>query len=330
MQKGGLCLPQQSIYYALGRISVLSSDAMNKQKLDRLLQSQNAQELKRALQEIGWADIEDVEKAVSEHVVKACKVIRDLSVNEETLDCFLLRYDVNNLKMLLKARTLSMTAEHLSPCGTISVETLKHAVTEHQYRALPEPLKKAMENLEKELAVHVDPLNIDVTLDKALYETIFSMLKKQDKVAHQYFVAQVDMTNFLMAARCLNIKKPTNFFTNLLIEQGTVPEKQWIKAYENPERLPDTVKKYGIKVHNAAIQACVSKEKLPSFEREMEDYLLGLYMPFKRVMDKNERLLGYLLMRQREAAAIKLITAGKKSGFAQNVITERLRELYGR
>ena len=41
-----------------------------------------------------------------------------------------------------------------------------------------------------------------------------------------------------------------------------------------------------------------------------------------------KRLIGYLLMRQREAAAVRLILAGKTAGFATEKIRERLRDLY--
>ena len=322
-------MPQDSIYYAMGRISVMSADALNGQKLERLLQAQSALEARRVLSEIGWTDTGDVEKAASEHVQKACKAVRDLSVHEKTLDCFLMRYDVNNLKILFKARSLGVSTEALSPCGSIPMETLRHAVTEHNYHALPPALKNAAEELEKQMAVRVDPLMIDVRLDQALYAAIFEDLPKNDRIARAYFVAQVDLTNLLMALRARNIGKDAGFFGDMLIMGGTIEKRAWLKAYENPERLPLLVKGYGLKVFNAAIAAQLSKDKLPALERAMDDYLTALYLPYKRVMDKNERLIGYLLMRQREAAAVKLILAGKQGGFPQEAIRERLRELYG-
>ena len=41
-----------------------------------------------------------------------------------------------------------------------------------------------------------------------------------------------------------------------------------------------------------------------------------------------ERLIGHLLMREREAAAVQLILSGKENGFAEETIRE-LRALYG-
>ena len=322
-------MPQKSIYYALGRIGALDGNTLNKQKLDRLLQSQTMQDAHRVLAEIGWAEVDDIEKAAAEHVNKACKLVRDLAVNEKTLDCFLMRYDVNNLKILLKARSLSISTDSLSTCGTIDVDALRHAVTEHNYHILPIALKKAMNDLEKMLAVEVNPLQIDVKLDQALFAHIMMNLPKNDKVAKKYFTAQIDLTNYIMALRALNIQKSASFFETLFIAGGNVSKNTFLRKYEQPEYLPQLVRQYGATIFQAALAAQMAKDKLPNFERTMDDYLMGLYLPFKRVIDKNERLIGYLLKCQREAAAIKLIIAGKLGGFPKEIIQERLRELYG-
>lgn len=321
-------MPQNSIYYALGRISVLSGDALSRVKLDRLLQAQGEDEAKRVLSEIGWAGGTDIEQAASDHIARACKVVRELAVNEKTLDSFLTRYDVNNLKILLKARSLGLSTDALSACGVIPVETLKHAVSEHNYHALPAPIKEAADALEKQLALSVDPLLIDVRLDQAMYAYILSELPKSDKTAVDYFTAQIDLVNLITALRVRNMQKPASFFENVFIEGGKISKREFVKKFDVPERLPQLVRRYGLKVFNAAVAAQMSADKLPALERAMDDYLMSLYLPYKKVMDKNERLIGYLLMRQREAAAVKLVMAAKAGGFPQEVIRERLRELY--
>lgn len=45
--------------------------------------------------------------------------------------------------------------------------------------------------------------------------------------------------------------------------------------------------------------------------------------------DAAQRIIGFLLMREREAAAVRLIMAGKTAGFAAERVQERLRDLYG-
>ena len=83
-------------------------------------------------------------------------------------------------------------------------------------------------------------------------------------------------------------------------------------------------------LYAAAVAAYISPDKLAALEREADDGLLALYKPFRHAVDKDERLISYLLMREREAAAIRLIMAGKENGFDRDTMLERLRELYGR
>ena len=230
-------MPQDSIYYAIGRLSVLQKNRLDASKLERLLQAPTAQDARRALSEIGWSDEGNYEQMAAGHVESACRLARELTTEEKIVDCYLLRYDVNNLKMLLKARCLGIEAEGLSLCGVYPVDTLRHAAAEHQYSALPETLKKPLDELEKRLALNVDPLDIDVTLDKALYDTIFAWLPKGERTARQYFIAKVDILNLVMALRTLHMGKNEQFLKGLLLSGGTVSAETWLKTYKTPEEL---------------------------------------------------------------------------------------------
>ena len=55
-------MPQDSIYYAIGRLSVLQKNALDQAKLDRLLQAPTAQDARHALAEIGWTTGENYEQ----------------------------------------------------------------------------------------------------------------------------------------------------------------------------------------------------------------------------------------------------------------------------
>lgn len=321
-------MPQTSIYYAMGRLSVLQQSTLDAAKIERLLQAPSVREAQRVLSEIGWPDSDDYEKSASEHVLRACRLIYEITTDPAIVDCFLYRYDVNNLKMLLKARCLGEEALSLSDCGTIPPEKLRQAVHDRAYAFLPKILAKTMDELEKRTAAKVDPLEIDVTLDKALYRMTFERLGTGDDTAVRYFRARVDCVNCIMCMRSAAAGRPLAFIRNLLLDGGTISAKKWLHAYENPDRLPLLMNAYGGKLYAAVLAAHVEPKKLTSLERAMDDYLLEIYLPYKRALDKPERLIGYLLLRQREAAAVRLIMAGKANAFPTEAIRERLRELY--
>jgi len=321
-------LPQTSIYYALGRLSVLQQNRLDKTRLERLLQAPTIKDAQRVLSEIGWPEGADYEQSANEHIRSACELIRSITTDKGTMNCFLFRYDINNLKMLFKARLQQIQAEHLAECGTIPVEKLKTCVTEHNYGTLPKPMKETMETLEKRCIVKVDPLEIDIMLDKALYRMVQDTLKEGNITAIRYFTMRIDCLNCIMAIRCANAKRPQGFLKAMLLEGGKVSPSAWLKAYEHPERLPVLLNGYGPKIYNAAIAALLDPKKLTVLEKVADDVQLEVYRPFRASTDQNERVIGYLLMRQREAAAIRLIMTGKTNGFPPEAIQERLRGLY--
>ena len=140
-------MPQESIYYAIGRLSVMQKNTLDASKLERLLQAPTAQEARRTLSEMGWSAEGNYDRIAAQHVENACRLIREIATDEEEIDCFLLKYDVNNLKMLLKARSLGREAEDLSPCGVYPVEKLRKCVADRKYDGLPQTLKDKTEFL---------------------------------------------------------------------------------------------------------------------------------------------------------------------------------------
>lgn len=325
-------MPQQSIQYAIGRIRVLQKDALDGNRLERLINANSLEEAKRTLSEIGWsnADSLDYEQLSLEYVKKAAELIKAVTPEPEITDCFLLKYDIQNLKMLFKARCLKQKAEMISQCGTIKVDVLEHAVADHTYKKLPPMLREAMETLEKEAAIGIDPLKTDVLLDKAMYAMIFKNLKgKKAHSAKLYFTARVDMVNASMLLRAKRMGRNLEFFKDIYLDGGTIELTAWATAFEKPENIPTMLKAYGQEVTQAAQQAIVKPEELPALEKAMDNYLLSIFRPYKFEAEKIEVVLAYLLACEREAGAVRLIMAGKANGFANEAIRERLRDLYG-
>lgn len=325
-------MPQESVGYAVGRISMLRRDALDASRLERLLSTASYAEAKRTLSEIGWTAAEeaDHEQLAMERVAEASRIVRQLSTDEKVTNCFLLKYDIANLKMLLKARCLGMTADYLSDSGTMAVDALRHAVADRNYKQLPAPIAQAMEELEKELVVSVDPLAIDVKLDQAMFRQIFASLEKTKcRTAVAYFQARVDLLNALAMLRSRQMKKDTAFFMQVLLAGGTITDEAWQKTFTKVEELPKLLSKYGASVQDAAYRAVNDPAHLPGLEKAMDNELLKLFLPYKYNNMNLEFILSYLLATEREAAAVRLVMAGKANGFAMEAIRERLRDLYG-
>ncbi len=316
--------------FAAGRISVLMRDKLDDAKLERLMGTATLAEATRVLQEFGWAGEigEDYEQLAARHAQQAYAFVHEVTPNQDVTDCFLIRLDIHNLKMLLKARCLGQPAAYLMASGLYAIEDLHHMTEERRYRALPAVLAEPLDALEKRLAVREDPMDIDVSLDQAMYAFIFAKLKDAHApVIRQYFAGKVDMTNAVTLLRTLRMDKDSTFFAPLIIDGGSIGVSQWLAAMQQPEQMPRMLSRYGVDVVSAA-QAAVQDGPVAALEKAMDDYLMKLFVPHRHDVQSIEPVIGYLLTREREAAAVRLILAGKANGFPPEAVRERLRELY--
>lgn len=198
----------------------------------------------------------------------ASEIVRSLTTDERVTDCFLLKYDIANLKMLLKARCLGAPAEYLSESGTIPVDSLRHAVNDHSYGFLPEKIAAAMDELEKELVIDVNPMAIDVKLDRAMYALIQEKLAgTRCRSAKAYFRARADVLNGVALLRARQMRRDADFFAETLLPGGTISETAWRGAYETPETLPALLRSYGRAVEDAAAPPCSTSAVCPRWKR---------------------------------------------------------------
>ncbi|MDD4080543.1 MAG: V-type ATPase subunit [Eubacteriales bacterium] len=324
-------MPQPSIAYAIGRVRSLARKPLAGAQLERLLVASDYDEARHILTEMGWAEIEDkgVEATSAALLEKNCKLIQDISPQPEVTDSFMLRHDAQNLKALFKARVLEVTPEALSECGTIPVSLLSHAVAEHSYNKLPEPFARAMNDLEKQAAVKVDPMLIDVRVDQALFELITGRMEKvQSKTVREYFRAKADFVNALTYLRMRDMDLKGTELSELLVSGGKLSPRIWKKVIESPDRLQTLFRRFGEEMQAALTRALADRRALPALERAADDYLLALFRPYRNEPFAIEVLPGHLLALEREAAAVRLILAGKRSQFEPELIRERLREAY--
>lgn len=323
-------MAQPSVYFSAGRLTMLQRNVLDAAGMERLLSTASLPEARKTLSELGWtgADITDPEQLAADRVNQAAQDARALSPDPALVDCFLYAYDAANLKMLLKARLLGLSAPALSDCGTIPADALRHAVTDHRYSTLPAAFRDAMNRLEQNIVTGIDPMSIDVAIDRAMYQLIFSRLKgTHSPVTLQYFRGHVDLLYAVALLRVRQMKKDEAFFMSVLLDGGTIRAQSWRLCFAQPDMLSAMLAPYGASVTEAAKNAVMDGKRLPALEKAMDDALLELYRPF-RFQICPERAAAYFLAVQRETAAVRLILAGKQNGFDAENIRERLRDLY--
>ena len=164
---------------------------LSRAALERLMACESGGVLLRALNELGWGEAGDVDALAQRALNEACAFVRAVTPDANATDCFLAKYDVLNLKTLVKARALRMEDVPLSPNGALPVQVLRTALEGEKYEALPEAYRAALEEIARECALAMDPLLCDALLDRALFREIARRLTSvREKEIHACFAAR--------------------------------------------------------------------------------------------------------------------------------------------
>lgn len=324
-------MPQSSIAYALGCVRSSSRRPLGRSDLERLISASGYEEARRQLADMGYGGGQegDAGQLSVKALEEACGFLRRITPDPALTDAFLLRYDAQNLKVLLKARILSEGPEGLSNCGTIAADVLRHAVTERVYKKLPPLFKEAMEFLEKRIALAADPMEIDAVIDRAAFQMSLERMKEtQSETARRYFMDKADLQNAVTALRLRSLKGLNVKPEQLYLPGGSI--KKWPEANELETKLPKLFSSWPSSVLEAVKLSSHDSARIPALEKAGEDYLLGMWRPFRHDPFAVEALIGWLLAHERAAQAVRLIMAAKLNGFSEEALRERLREPYGR
>lgn len=326
-------MPQKSYAYAVGRVRALERTLISRQALDRMVSAASLSEVARVLSDAGWGEAStqrEVERLADEQMLAACRLVREGSPNPDATDCFLLKYDFLNLKLLIKGRVLGEAVDQLSPCGTLDAELLRRAVSENNYASLPRAFRDAIAPIERRIAVEMDPLWVDAELDKAMYKMMSERAGRCGEEAVAAYVRdRADLTNLLIALRVAAMGREEAFARALFVPGGQLPLARLEAVAREPERAQALVlgKPY-VRAVAAGLAALQGGAGLAPLEKHIDDYLLARIRPQRYQPTSVLPVIGYLLAREREAAAVRLIATAKASGVDPERLAERLRELY--
>ena len=327
-------MPQPSYAYACARLSALHKRLLEPQTVQRMLDG-SVSDAMRALSDVRYGNLSDateadVEQMIEREMTDAMQEVRELSPDPAITDLYLLRADVQNLKVLLKARLLNQSEISFTPGGLYDREMLTAYVKDRQYDALPVIFRDALNALEKRLEIRVEPQMISVALDRAY---LAHALKQSEKhpVFSQYFRALADFDNVLTFLRLRAMGASIETLDDVILPEGGVKYRDLYNAYELSfdslnKVIGGSVCKEALL---AGLNAMVRTGSIAELEKARDNYLVSLLSAHKYESETIYPIIGYYLAKEREGKAVRLIITGKRNNLSDTVIRERLVKLYG-
>lgn len=317
------------------RIRVLEQTLLTRERMDRMLEAATDAEAARVLVECGYPEmpVVDVDSVNAALVTMRDRVFEDLyayAPDPRMIDVFKIKYDYHNAKVLLKSEAMGTDPVRLLvDVGRYPAAELAEKVREKSTSGLSEIFARALTEAREVLGTTRDPQLSDFVLDRAYFREMEWLARSTgSRFLLGYVQKQVDSANLKSVVRVLRMKKNAEYLKNVLFEGGTVSVSSLLHMADRGEKLESV---YGTTDFAAAAedgQAAIAGGGLTAFERSCDNTLMAYVAGAKYIPFGEAVLIGYLVAKESELTAVRIIMTGRLAGLSSELIRERLRDAY--
>ena len=309
-------------------------DLLTAARMERMIEAPTAEDAAKVLQEIGYGELASVNDQELSAVLalEQEKLFQDLYrfvPDKAVVDVFKVKYDYHNLKTLLKARAVGVDGTRLLlDAGRVSAEEMRRAVTEGEYGSLPELLRRAAVEAGEVLSATGDPQLSDFVLDRAYYAEMLSAARATGSdFLVRYVQAAIDAANLRGAVRTLRMKKGADLLKKVLVEGGSIRADS-VQAAALSGNLEELYRPTELRTAAELGTAAAQGGSLTAFEKACDDAVTAVAARAKSVPFGVEAVISYLVAKEIEFTAVRIIMSSRMAGIGGDTIRERLREAY--
>ena len=319
-------------------IRILEKRLLTRNRLERMIEAQTPEEVLKLLGETEYsqnmADIhgsQDYEIILKRETERVFSIVRNMIKNTGIVDVLSLKYDYHNLKVLLKSKITGKDfSSLLMQAGTIDASKFK-VKFETQSNDLPQEIMEAIDEVQKDFEENHNPQRIDIIVDKHYFRNLSRLAKEIDvKVITDYVEGLIDFENMITLFRVQEQKRDARFLETVIFEGGTISKNKIVASInDNTDTILNKFKKEKLGTYLVkGLEAFSETKRLSELEKISDNYLMELNKESKYVVFGPEPLFTYLVAKEREINAVRMIMVSKINNISSDKIRERLRETY--
>lgn len=314
--------------YAVARIRSKELKLFTMKDLEALISLEDYESCIRFLTEKGWGNDTNQtgDEILSLERKKIWLLMNELVKEENAFDVFLLQNDFHNLKVSIKAITRNLKADNMfSEFGKVPAEKIYEAVKERNYSQLPEYLQNTAKEAMNTLLHTSDGQLCDIIIDKACLEAVYNVGKNSDneiiRLYSELFVASADIK---IAVRCAKTDKSLDFIKQSLAECDTLNVN--ILAGSAAKGIDEICAYLSSSAYKEAVEAL--KKSPSAFEKYCDDLVTDKMKTQKWEPFTIGPLVAYIIARENEIKAVRIILSAKLNSLDTEIVKERLRKMY--
>ncbi len=325
--------------YSVGRVKALETKLLDRGKIDRMIEVEDAEAVLRVLSETEYGDIiaeikstDELDGILYSGLKRVYSVARSFYPDPELVNLFTLKYDFHNLKVLLKSKLSDQRSDELLiDIGAIKdlvSKLMKEDISEIS-KKLPEGYSKAVERVLNEFSISKDPQVIDACLDAEMFALMHEFASQNDFLL-ELLKMYIDLANIKMLIRSKKLDKSKKFVGYATLENGSLQKGDLLKIYDRSldAMISELCKtEYG-KIIAEWAEHYEKEESLLLFEKLFDDMIIEHVKKAKHVAFGLEPLAGYIIAKENEMKRVRMILMGKLNKIPSKQIKEMMREGY--
>ena len=325
--------------FAVGKIRALEVKLLDQAKMQRMLEARTPEEAFHVLAETEYADLVALvktpyqfETVTTGEIRRVYEMIRKILPDEPLTDLFCVKYDIHNLKVLLKAEYQGKNFDQLlMDVGLVPVELMKYVAQGIVLPEVPERYLKAAAEARKAYEASKDPKVIDTILDREMYSFLISIAKKNHYDFYVKIITdQIDLANLRSMIRAKRMGRDKDFLKESLLPGGSIALEVYLEAI--PEDWDKIIDRFAKTSHAALVKEGIvdylASGQLTLLEKLIDDKIMQQVKQAKMLPMGPEPVIGYLMAKETEVRNIRIIMVGKLNDVSTDVIRERLRDSY--
>ena len=317
--------------YASARLHSIENRMPDKEALFRMSEAVTTDDVLKALAEYGY-DTSGNGQMFDAEMKKTFSLIEKIAPAKEQLMIFYLKSDYHNLKVLIKSERLFTENDHLLyDNGYYASHELSQIIRDRKHEKLSKHMAEALHRISEEFAKTGDPQLIDIILDEAYFAQCFDIARELDNsFLKKNLQLTVDTRNIITFFRIKRLKLGAGFLKKVLIDEGEIPEKAFIAAYDKSS--DDAVSEFRISRYEELIklgyELLESADTLMRLEKLADEIHISFMKKYRYVPFGIEPVIAHITAKEYEIKNIRMILSGITNGLVPDTIKERLRMSY--
>lgn len=270
---------------------------------------------------------ERFETYLDEELLKTIKELAELVPDQEILRLYMMPFTFHNLKVLTKESVTGKDYDHLLiEDGFYTIDECRTAIKTGTSEVLPEKIVTTIQEVREYLEGGAVLQGIDIIYDRRyLHEQ--RRLADEIKIPElqEAVIKMIDLTNITIAARCVLQKRSRSFMEAVLVSVGSIPKEEFLAfadafysdflAFLLESDYQEVLRPL---IHEQVIDfaglALLQDNLITESYGQAQTDALG---PLP--------LLAFLNAKVLELQNLRLLLVGKRSGFTEEQLRERMR-----